>query len=44
MVNVVEMDTETRVQIIDEAVCISYSANNLGKDMHPIVFPLVMGK
>ena len=28
-----EMDTATRVQILDEVVCISHSANTLGKDM-----------
>ena len=39
MVIVVEMDTVTRVQILDEAYCISHSTNTLGKGMNPIILP-----
>ena len=34
----------TRVQIQDEAVCISNSANIFGKGINSIIFPLTMGK
>ena len=46
MVNksVYEMDTVTRVQILDETDCISHCTNNLGKGMNPIILPLAMGK
>ena len=37
-----EMDTVTRVQILDKGVCISHSANTLG--MNPIILPPAMGK
>ena len=37
-----EMDTVIRVQILDEAVCISHSANILGNDMNPTILPPVM--
>ena len=33
-----EMDTVTRVQILDETVCISHSDNTLGKGMNPVIF------
>ena len=39
-----EMDTATRVQILDEADCISHTTNALGKCMNPIILPLAMGK
>ena len=39
-----EMDTATRVQILDETDCISYSTNTLGKGMNPIILPPAMGK
>ena len=40
MVISLEMDTENRVQILDEAASILHSANILVKDMNPIVpFP-----
>ena len=39
-----EMDTVTRVQILDETDCISHSTNTLGKDMNPIILPPAMGK
>ena len=32
-----EMDTLTKVQIQDEAVCCSQSANTLGKGMNPTI-------
>ena len=38
------MVTVTRVQIQDEAVCISHSANALGKSMNPTILPLAMGE
>ena len=38
------MDTATRVQILDETVCISHSTKNLGKGMNPIILPPAMGK
>ena len=39
-----EMDTETRVQILDEIYCISHSTNTLGKSMNPIILPPAMIK
>ena len=39
-----EMDTATRVQILDETDSISHSTNTLGKDMNPIILPPAMGK
>ena len=39
-----EMDMETRVQILDEADCISHSTNTLGKGINPIILPPAMGK
>ena len=39
-----EMDTATRVQILDEADCISYTSNTIGKGMNPISLPPAMGK
>ena len=38
------MDTETRVQIMDEADCILHSTNTLGKGMNSIILPPAMGK
>ena len=38
------MDMGTGIQILDEAVCISQSANTLGKGMHPTILPLAMSK
>ena len=38
------MDTVTRVQILDETVCISYSTNILGKSMHPTNLSAALGK
>ena len=32
-----------QVQILDEAVCISYSTNLLGKGMHPTILLRAMG-
>ena len=34
----------TRVQILDEADCISHSTKTLGKGMNPIILPPAMGK
>ena len=39
-----EMDTTTRVQILDEADCISHNTNTLGKGMNPIILPPAMSK
>ena len=39
-----EMDTATRVQILDKTDCISHSTNTLGKGMNPIILPLDMGR
>ena len=39
-----EMDSATRVQILDEADCISHSTNTLGKGMNPIILPPAMDK
>ena len=36
--------TEGRVQILDEADCISHSTNALEKGMNPIILPSAMGK
>ena len=44
MVIDVEMDTATRIQILDETDCISHSTNILGKGMNPIILPLDMCK
>ena len=38
-----ELDTATRVQILDETDCISHNTNTLGKGMNPIILP-AMGK
>ena len=38
------MDTETRVQILDETDYISQSTNTIGKGMNPIILPQAMGK
>ena len=39
-----DMDTTTRVQILDETDCISHSTNTLGEGMNPIILPTAMGK
>ena len=39
-----DMDTATRVQILDLTDCISHSTNTLGKGMNPIILPPAMGK
>ena len=36
-------ETGTRVQILDETDCNSYSANILGKGMNPVLLPPTMG-
>ena len=44
MVIIVEMDTATQVQILDETDCFSHSTNTLGKGMNPIILTPAMGK
>ena len=39
-----EMDTGTSFHILDKPFWISYSANNPGKNMHPIILPPAMDK
>ena len=39
-----KMDTSNRVQILDEAACVSLSANTLANSMDPIIRTLAMGK
>ena len=39
-----KMDMATQVQILDEAVCISYSANTIVKGMNPTILPPLMCK
>ena len=41
---VMEMDTVTRVQILDETDCISHSTYTLGKGIGPIILPPAIGK
>ena len=43
-VMVTKMDTAIRVQILDETVCISHSANTHGKGMNTTILPPVVGK
>ena len=38
------MDTETQVQILDKAVCLSHSVNILEKDIIPSIHPPAVGK
>ena len=38
------MDTTTRVQLLDEAICISHSTNTLGKSMDPTICPSAISK
>ena len=37
-------ETVTPIQILDKVVCISHSANTLGKDMNPTIFPPAIDK
>ena len=39
-----EMDMVIQVQNLNEAVCISHSANTLSKDMHPNLLLPAIGK
>ena len=39
-----EMDTATRVQILNETDCISHRTNTLGKGKDPIILPPTMVK
>ena len=38
------MDSDTRVQILNEAVSISHSTNTPGKGMNSTILPTAMGK
>ena len=38
------MDTEPRVQILNEADCIKHRSNTLGKSMYPVILPPAMDK
>ena len=38
------MDMMIWFEILDEAVCISYSANTLGERMNPTILPPAMSK
>ena len=40
----IKMDPAKRVQILDEAICISCSHNSIGKDMNPRMLSLNIGK
>ena len=44
MVIVVGNGHGDRIQILDEADCISHITNTLGKGMNPIIIPPAMGK
>ena len=44
MVTIEENRHATRVQTLDEAVCISHSANTFGKSINPLILPSAMGK
>ena len=44
MLSLKEMDTETKVQILDGAVCTSRSINTEEKGINPIILPPSMGK
>ena len=41
---VITMDIATRVQIQDESVYISHSANTLGKGKNPTILPLALSR
>ena len=41
---VMDIDVAAWVQILAEAVCISPSANTIGKSMHSTILPPAMGK
>ena len=38
------MNMVAQVQILNKDVCISHSANTIGKGMNPIILPRVIGK
>ena len=38
------MDTATHVQILDEAVCISYHTNTFEEGMNPTILPPAIDK
>ena len=39
-----EIESATRVQILDEIACVSFHVHDLGNGMNPYVLPQVMGK
>ena len=39
-----EMDPTTRVQILDESVCISQNVNTFGEGINSAILPLDLGK
>ena len=39
-----EMDTMTRVQVLDEVVCLSHCVNTLRESMNPTTLPPAMRK
>ena len=38
------MNSATRVQFLNEAVCVSHNASILDEDMNPTIFPQAMCK
>ena len=38
------MDTVTKVQVLDETICISHRVNTLGKGMKPTIISPAMSK
>ena len=44
LLSLLEMDTATRVQTLDETDCISHSTNTLGKGINPMILAPAMGK
>ncbi len=44
MLSSLNMDKETRVQYLEEAVCISHCANTLGKGMNPAILAPAINK
>ena len=38
------MDMANKIQILDEAVCISHSGNTFRKDMNPVILLPAMSK
>ena len=38
------MDAATRVQILEEAICIAHNTNDYGKSINLTILPIAMGK